>query len=309
MSDKIRKLTNTVSLSGTLAELSPVKEGVTKETQIPYVMYDGVIQFGESTVCSRKFKGFVKKLSADGSDNKNYKKTLDFLKTAVPLTDAENKEDATQFKILGGLNPNDYVNVSEELIETYTINCNYLDEFKEYNGSVDIEGYIHNISPEVKGEDNQETGRLKVTLISTDFFGNALVLKNIVVPKELKTDFEKAYTLGQTAKLFLDYVPNISEAPKVVGGGIGKKRETEGKSYLELVLTGAEDAIDEDDKTGLSKSAIKILMTERNTVVAEIKAKGYLGNKTTDKKTNSTTTKSRTGISKAVVVEDDDVPF
>ena len=72
------------------------------------------------------------------------------------------------------------------------------------------------------------------------------------------------YEVGQTAVFHIDYIPKINEASSVRSGGIGEQRSiTEGKSYLEMVLVGAETPIDESGENALKKAFIKNLLKER----------------------------------------------
>ena len=305
-SEQLRTLINNVKLRGTLAELE-IKEGANKNG-IPYISLKGAVRFGETGTETKKFRTYVQAQKADGSENKTYPDIKKWADNAV--SEADSKDLATTVTITGSLEANDYVSSSEELIETIEINAKFFNEFKENDedpATVDVEGYIRTIADEMKND--EPTGRKKVTLITTDFFRNAVVVKNIIVPTDLAESFCDMYDVGDTAVLYLSYLLHKGEAKPKKTNGLGKQRVTEGKDYLELVLVGADAP--EDVKEPLEKKVIKILMEERAQKLEELKEEGYQGGatasnasqvkKTTSKKTNTKVT--------ADEIDDDDIPF
>lgn len=303
MSDKIKELVNKVVLTGKLAEIE-VTEGKNKD-KIPYISVKGAIQFGDSKTLTKRFEKYVQESNNDGKESKVYPKVQEFVKKAKSIAKV-GFEEATEVSIQGSFATNDYVNAEEKLIESLKIDASFFNDAEgEYKGTADIEGYIQSITPEVKGEEQTETGRLRVTMLTTDFFGNLVPVKNIVVPAELKEDFEAGYEVGQTAKLYIDFAMNKAEAKPKKTGGIGAQRETEGKSYVEMIVTGADAPYDEDDDNAVSKKAIKIALAERKAKLDEIEKKGYQGSKG---KSISNASQNK-GKNKPSPVTDEDIPF
>lgn len=313
MSDKIKQVANSVKLIGKIAEFE-YSTGETKEEKIPYVSIKGAIQFGDTKAQTRRFERYVQERSKskdgkEGKENKLYESTLKFAKSVKSLASIKNDEEPTVVEIQGTIATNDYVNEKDELIESLKVDAvffNDVDGNAEFKGVLDLEGYIQSIAEETKGEDKNETGRLRVTLVTMDFFGNAIPVKNIIVPNDLKEAFEENYEVGQTAKFYIDYVVNKApEKPKKTGG-LGQQRTTDGKTYIEMILTGADPALDEDDEGAISKEAIRIALTERKNKLNELKEAGYQGKK-------SSGSVSRTGISssnkKPKPASDEDIPF
>jgi hypothetical protein len=147
-------------------------------------------------------------------------------------------------------------------------------------------------------------------LITTDFFGNIIPVKNIIVPADIREAFEEGYQVGQTAKLFVDFVVNKADEKPVKTGGIGKQRVTQGKSYVEMVLTGADPAFDEDDEEmGISSEAIRIALSERKAMLDDLKAKGYQDGKSGSNSGNSSNRKGLGSGKPAPVEDEDDIPF
>lgn len=308
MSDKVRQMTNKVVLAGKVAELE-VREGTT-EKKIPYISIKGVIQLGKDKALSRNFEKFIMEYSIkeDGShkENKAYPKVVEWAKKAKSIA-STNFEDATEVSIQGAFATNDYVNKEEKLIEALKIDAAFFNDLGgDYKGTADIEGYIQSIIPETKGEDQNETGRLRVTILTNDFFGNIIPVKNIVVPAELREAFEDGYEVGQTAKVFIDFVLHKGEEKPKKTGGIGVQRTTDGKSYVEMILTGADPAVDEDEKDAFSKEAVKICMAERKAELDKLKEKGYQGGNSGRKTIGSA---SSNNSKPTTTVTDEDIPF
>ena len=306
MSDKVRQMTNRVNLAGKLVELE-VRKGTT-EKRIPYVSVKGTVQFGDHKAQSRQFEKFVMEynIKDDGTrkENKNYQRVLEWAENAKSVASLKAGEVATEVNIQGAFATSDYVNKENKLVEALKIDAAFFNDLDgEYKATADIEGYISAITPEVKGEDKDETGRLRVTILTNDFFGNIIPVKNIIVPKELREAFEDGYEVGQTAKLFIDFVLHEGEAKPKKTGGIGVQRVTEGASYVEMILTGADPAVDEDDDNAYSKEAVKIGLAERKNALKALEEKGYQGSSGKSISSTSGTAKPKT------TVNDEDIPF
>ena len=187
-SEQLRTLTNKVTIRGTLAELEK-KEGSTKNG-VPYISLKGAIRFGKSGAETRRFRAFAQAQKSNGEDNQKYTDLKNWADSVV--SEADNKDLANKFKLIGSLEAQDYINAANDLVETIDINAGYFNEYKEtantakYPAIIDLEGYIRSIQDETKN--NEETGRKKVTMITTDFFRNAVIVKDIIVPAELASD-------------------------------------------------------------------------------------------------------------------------
>jgi len=311
MNDKIKELINEVRLSGKLAEIE-VKTGATKEKSIPYVSIKGAIQFGNDKVHTRKFETYVQQEKSKGGENKLYAPTLKWANSAKSIAQV-GFDEATCVELQGSLEPNDYINSDDKLIEGQVINSKFFNDFdvdKGFTGTADIEGYIQSIVEETKGEDKTETGRLRINLITADFFGNIVPVKSIIVPKELHDDFINGYEVGQSAIFYVDFIPNKSDPKPKKTGGLGLQRETDGKSYLEMVVTGASPAVDEDDPNGISKEAIKIALSERKAKLNELVEKGYQGSGKKDVRNGLNSTGNKTvRKTKPTPISDDEMVF
>lgn len=305
MSDKVRQMVNKVVLTGKVTEFEKrtgtISSGESKGA--PYISFKGKIQFGEHKAMERSFERFVREYSVrEGKkkENKAYERTVEWANSVKSVADSS-WEEATEVSLQCSFATDDYVNAEEKLVEALKCSVAFINDVDgEYGAMADVEGYISQITPETRGEDQNETGRLRVTVLTNDFFGNIIPVKGIIVPAELREAFEDNYEVGQTAKLFITFELHKGEEKPKKTGGIGVQRTTDGKSYVEMILTGADPAMDEDDKDSYSKEAVRIGMSERKAKLDELKEKGYQGSKG----------KNSGSVSKPkAVVADDDIPF
>ena len=226
----------------------------------------------------------------------------------------KDKEKCTFVDMIGSLTDNPYVSRDGTLVEAVQYSTQLISKFDNYAAELDIEGFVHSIVDETRGEEGNPTGRKRMRLITRDIFSNTIDLKNIIIPNELVEPLEEnGYEKGCTATFFINLIPTQKEAT-VKKGGIGAQRTTEGKNYLEMVLVGADPVIDSDDEKALDGKLIKNAMTERKTRLDEIKEKGYQGS--SDGSSSSSASESRTGVgskkssNKVEAVDDDDeFPF
>ena len=326
MSDKIKQtVKNKVVLTGVITELK-VTEGVTKAKEnkpsCDYISIKGEVQFGTHKAESRRFESFVQKINKKGTENGLYAPTLAFGKRAKSAKDV-GLENATFISLQGEFSDNVYVAKDGKLKEGLNIDIKFFNEVDDFNptltmnenltalgkGQLDIEGYIQNIVEEEIGEDATPTGRLKMNVVTSNYFSNAIPIKNVIIPVEYAEGLQSAYDETQTATFFLEFMLKKSE--KVVQtGGLGAQRTTDGKSYLEMVLTGANGAIDEDEIGAISTEAIGIALKTRQEHVAEVKEAGYQGKGGT---TSSNTNTRQAGLNvpnpTATIDDDDDLPF
>ena len=210
MSDKVKQMTNKVVLTGKVTEfekrVGTISSGESKGA--PYISFKGKIQFGEHKAMERSFERFVQEYSVrEGKkkENKAYERTVEWANSVKSVADS-NWEEATEVSLQCSFATNDYVNAEEKLVEALKCSVAFINDVDgEYGATADVEGYISQITPETRGEDQNETGRLRVTVLTNDFFRNIIPVKSIIVPAELREAFEDNYEVGQTAKLFITF--------------------------------------------------------------------------------------------------------
>jgi hypothetical protein len=90
-----------------------------------------------------------------------------------------------------------------------------------------VSGYIKSITPEVRGEDEDETGRLLVNLWMYNDYDDSVSPFTLVVEEDVAEDFENTYSDGDNAVLDFDIVS------KQVGGK--KSKSAFGKKESKIV--------------------------------------------------------------------------
>ena len=128
--------------------------------------------------------------------------------------------------------------------------------------------------------------------MSRDIFSSILEIKNIVVPADIYEALEDSgYERGITATFYISLMPNTPTTQKRTCG-IGKPRETQGRSYLEWVMTGASEIIDSDSDEAIPSALAKKAMNVRASNLKEVEEKGYQGSNTS----TATTAANRGGL-------------
>lgn len=317
--DQIRQLKNRVVLSGALAEIE-YNFGTTNSTGVKYIRVKGVIQCGETAVYKVSFSSFIKAQKADGTDNDNYDTWKDWLEDAVPMT--KDTANPTMVKLIGSMTSNPYVGSDGKLRANSTQNnMTWIYDFDEYACTFDVEGFIYSITDEVVGKDDDQenTGRKKIRLLTMDFYHNVLDIPNIYVPEEMVDSLDEYnYEKGATVQIYVDWIPSESSAPVVKNtSGFGKQRAATGRNFLQLVLSGGDEAYDEDSDKAISTAMAKAMIAERKSQLEEIENAGYQGGKNkrtsgmgkTSGKTSSKK-KDSNGFEELGAIEDDDsIPF
>ena len=291
--DQIRQVRNRVHLAGRVAELT-VTEGKTKK-DIPYISLEGVIQCGDDAVYDVHFKTFSQAKKANGEDSKAYTNIKEWASKAIPMT--KSKENCTWVDMVGSLRCRDFVSREGKLIQGIEYNMTLFNDFKEYACEIDLEGYIAGIKDEVRknGDDEVETGRKIIRLFSREQIGTAIIdYTRIIVPKEYADQLEdNGFEQGRTATFYITLTPTQNSAPKKAG--IGQQRVTEGRAYLEPLMTGADMPIDEDSPEALPTALMKAGMNERKAHLKEIEDAGYQGGSSNNSSSASTTSSNRGG--------------
>lgn len=312
-SEQMRILGNFVHIAGILAELSYVKEGTDKNGN-DFISIRGAVQCSpDDASYTAYFSIYNKEKTNSGADNKLYKATKAWLKTAVPMT--QDKENASLVDLSGSIGINNYVGSDGTFNEVLVNNIKFFNNFKDYAYEMSIEGYIKNITDE-EDEEGNATGRKKLTLISNDGFMNALKFEKneaLIIPVEYAEALDDAgYEIGRTVTVSCER-HRLEVKPKVKAGGFGKQPAlTTGKSRMVWVLVGGDPALEEDDKNAISSSQIKQLLAAQASRNDEIIARGYISGNN-DGKNSGTVKKGGFGKKAGKNKEDDpgydDMPF
>ena len=123
-----------------------------------------------------------------------------------------------------------------------------------------VSGYIKSIKPEVRGEDEDETGRLIVDLWMYNDYDDSVAPFTLVVEEDVADDFENTYSDGDNAVLDFDIVS------KQVGGKKSKtafgKKESKivgGFSVTEYSIFSGEAPMDDESEYYIDEDDFKKL--------------------------------------------------
>ena len=303
--EQIRRLKNSAILSGGLAEF---EYNVKKDDKgVDMLQMNGAIQCNpDSPVYTVYFRSNIKAQKKDGTDNKTYINALDWAENAVSKVKAAEKglDEYTMVHAVGSVNDLMYVGQDGEFHQGVTYNMSFFNDFDDYQGGFDIEGYIASMKDEVRGEEETPTGRSIIRLISRDPFGNTLDLNNLIADEQITNDLNEAgYEPGMTTTFSIDFVAARNEDSNNNKGGIGRVRTTTGSNYLEMHIVGATKPLDEDDEKAISKDVAKTLLREREarktkTLDDGYKGKNSKGTKGVAKKSTATKNNTSAGVGK-----------
>ena len=277
--EQIRKLKNEVQLCGYLAELNPMRTGVTVKDSVPYLAFDGAIQCGETPDRTVRFRTFIKSKKQDGSDSVAFANAKAWYEAAVPMT--KDPEHATRVEMRGSLTDNPFVNSENKLIEATQFNIQAFFPFtpkapEDYKAVISLEGVITGYSPEIVNEN--ETGRSFMRFMTRDIFGNVIELKNIVVPNDtrISVDILEAnnYDVNTTTEVGIVLTPaRVARVTKQKGGiGTPVAVVTE-KDRIEWVLSYANN----EETQQLSRENISAMRNARESALDRVKKDGYKG--------------------------------
>ena len=215
------------------------------------------------------FPASEKKLDENGNivDNSNFKAMKTVLENYVPkIKDAEN---ATRVKIDGMLANNEYVSKDTyeykafPQINGFRITSTNVPE--EDSADCEISGIIRSIIPETKGEDAEETGRLKVELYTFNKQAETTPF-TFIVEQDLADDFNNFYEAGQSVKLYYEILTKQIGAKKPTTGGFGRRESkmVSGFSVTEYSVFRGDEPFDEENEYYIDVEDMKQALNERD---------------------------------------------
>jgi hypothetical protein len=254
----------------------------------------------------------------DGSENKNFsswKTVLNQYKAIVEINEDEEdigvgRESADKVRIKGGqLGINDYVGQDGALRSFPEVTTNFINRVKESEkfkprAEFDVEGVIQSIKPEVRGEDEEETGRLVLKVVVPLFGGRVAPLQMVVAADDADT-FQGMFEEGQTVDLDGDII-NYSEIKTTTKErAFGKAKDNVTTIVKrELLIAGGSEPYDPDDEKAFNVKAIKQALVERKNYLEELKEK-----KKNQSSSGNGFTSKRKEDQGTVDISDDDLPF
>lgn len=290
--DRGKKMTNTNTneLKEALNEVNIV--GFVKEKNLEIKKDDKGVTYITGTIdiqtdknSSHKVFVYSKELKGNGEPSKVYTGLVtvmnEYVSKAQLLKEYSNKEkypnitpseaeskaetEATKVRVSGKISRMEYYR-NGELISYPQITANFfsrIDEDKyQPKAEFDIVIYYDKIIPEIKGD--EETGRVKVSGYIAQFNGT-------IIPVEFVTDEDTSeYILNnfetkRTGEIWGDLISTaITKIEKK--NGFGKDMTKSHTTYVnEMLITGGDDQLDEDDPKAFKVSDIKNACTTRET--------------------------------------------
>lgn len=226
-----------------------------------------------------------KKLDENGNvvDNPRYKSFETVYNTYIPKSSCANGETPTRVKVDGTLRANEYVDKNSFEFKSFM----GINGFQITSTSVpeddiaegELSGVIHTINHETKGEDGDETGRLKVCMYTFDNQGNTTPA-NFIVESDLADAFEDLYELGDSVKLYFEVNMRQVGQKKTTSGGFGRRESNmvSGYTVTEYSIFRGDNPFEEENEYYISVEQVKQALAERDIMIAnkinEKKAEG-----------------------------------
>lgn len=312
MTEKTRDFTNSLRLNGQVARMSRFATGTDKNGK-EYVSFRGAMKVGGENGHFYDFEGMCYKLTKDGKPTKSYERATNWF--AGVYNAIQNDEDIPEIyaSLSGSLEPRDYVAASGELRENNVFRVSQILDFvKDPNGDdayLAIDGIISTLKPEIDPKTEEETGNYIMSLVSTNFRNEAVVIPKILVEEDAVDYVTENFEVGSFARITLGYKwseDSTAATPKV---GIGRmKGNVVSRPIRNYYLMGM-DVPMEDDNIKENKALMKTLLSERQVRLDEIEEEGYKGNSNKAASTPKKFTKKTTSAKSAPVEDDDEIPF
>jgi len=238
-----------------------------------------------------------KKLDEDGKviDNPKFAEILKIVEEFVPQIKATKETPATRVHVSGSLGVNEYASAKDGKnfeFHSYTqvngFKCVPTTQTEDIAEGY-ITGVIRSIKNEVRGEEAEETGRLKVEFYTFDYQGNAQPI-NFVVESDMADDFTDMYENGDSCKVNYEIIKRHVGGTKKKTSAFGRSSKlTSGFDVTEFVIFGGEEPFEEEHENYVDVKDMKVAMANRQNFIdqtiadAKEKAKNSGSNGSTKK--------------------------
>ncbi len=233
------------------------------------------------------FNAYFQSLGFDGNPNKQWKMANDMLSWNPEINGTG--EEPTRVSIEGQVDINDYHkdgNVYSNLRWRISKASTKVGEDDPAGTTLDVVAYVHKIVAEEVND--EETGRLKITLMLADYKGSCFPIEAIVdkdLADAVEENIEKETTIPVTLNRTMHRIGGTKKKiEKRMIGGAGDVEVNTGFDVGELILVGADEPIEEpeeiedddgnpiEDKSGyIDPATMKKAMKVRVAMLEEIK--------------------------------------
>lgn len=240
-------------------------------------------------------------------ENPQFKAMQTIMSEYITKKDAKEGELPTRVMVKSArLTPNEYVDKNDfsykvylPNITTYNVTSSGVPENDIAEGN--ISGIIRRLIKETRGEEAEETGRLKVELYTFDKQGRTTPV-TLIAEADLAESIEDTYEAGDNVQFFFEVISKqVGGAKKVVESGFGGRRKPKtvsGFTVTEYSIFDGSPKFEEDNQYYVSVEDMKEAMKERDilieTKIKDMKEKTKDGKKSKDK--TSTTGTARGGL-------------
>lgn len=305
----LRQADNYVLIEGTLSEKDLQENEIKRGDSTDNAIF-GTLTIETTKNSTHTVRVFVYEHKKDGKENKlfaSWKTVLDNYKSIAE----DGRENADKVRIKGGqLGINDYVGQDGALRSFPEVTTNFINRVKESEefkprAEFDVEGVIQSIKPEVRGEDEEETGRLVLKVVVPLYGGRVAPLQMVVSADDADT-FQGMFEEGQTVDLDGDLI-NYSEIKTTTKErAFGKAKDNVSTIFKrELLIAGGSEPYDPDSEKAFDVKTIKQALIERKNYLEELKNK----KKDTKSSGNGFTSKHKEEKDNSIDISSDDLPF
>lgn len=281
----LRQANNKVKVVGVAQESTLESKSFNdKVTGQPYTAISGDITIKTGEDETHIVSYFAKELTTKGELNKNFKALTTIMKEIITVADvAQGLTEGEPSKLIcqGELALNEYKGSDGEVKSFVKINGKFSPtrhkdgEFKT-EATFDIEGIIKAVRKETVGEDNEETGRLKIDLYVPLYQGKIIPLLFVTddsVTSQGVDYIEENFLKHTSVNLYGNMVNKSKKIERVVESGFGaNKTETTYERLREFAVIGGvlyEEGV--HDKQVFEVSLLKEALANRNRLLDTIK--------------------------------------
>jgi len=266
MDTNLRQSENKVTVEGILSEFELEEKKSDKGDDI----IQGHVSLKVSDINTIRFGVYVGALKNNGDANPAYTGLKTVMNEFKSVADV-GEQEADRISVNRGSFNFYHTDDGRDLINYKASFFHRIKEGEKYEPKSEfaIEVYISNIVQEFDKEGN-ETGRLLVKGWTVTFSGIEPI--TLIAPKEIASDIESMFEIGQTAKFYGDIVNERVEVVKEIPVAIGKPRTEVTVNYKnENVITGATTPYEEgiSEFPPYPKDSIDLAIQERTNKLEE----------------------------------------